>query len=79
MGHRSHIKNDSCFIGKRILEKAIRQQPEIDVRVRWRPFLLDPTLSDEQVDRQERLVRKFGSLDRIKLMQKSLSLKGMSQ
>ncbi|MDQ0315668.1 DsbA family oxidoreductase [Amorphus orientalis] len=49
-----------CFIGKRRLERAIAQLPEIDIEVNWRPFQLDPTLPPEGKDRQAYLEEKFG-------------------
>ncbi|RKP10778.1 DSBA oxidoreductase [Thamnocephalis sphaerospora] len=65
-----------CFIGKRSLEKAIRACPDLDVRVRWHPFLLDPTQTDKPEDRQERLARKFGGLERVAIMQQRLQRRG---
>jgi predicted DsbA family dithiol-disulfide isomerase len=54
-----------CFIGKRRLEKAIaaldRQQ---EVRVRWLPFQLNPTMPKEGISRKEYRTRKFGSWER---------------
>ncbi len=31
-----------CFIGKRRLEKALAQVPDIPVAVRWRAYFLNP-------------------------------------
>jgi predicted DsbA family dithiol-disulfide isomerase len=54
-----------CFIGKRRLEKAVanldRQQ---EVRVRWLPFQLNPTMPNEGISRKEYRTRKFGSWER---------------
>jgi len=52
-----------CFVGKRRLERALEQLPHIDTVVTWWPFLLDPTLPPEGVDRGEYLQKKFGSAD----------------
>lgn len=49
-----------CFIGKRRLEKALAQLPEVHARVRWRPFLLDPTIPEGGMDRATYLTHKFG-------------------
>ncbi|MEW5421782.1 DsbA family oxidoreductase [Amorphus sp. 3PC139-8] len=49
-----------CFIGKRRLERAIAELPDIDVKVHWRPFQLDPTLPPEGKDRETYLEEKFG-------------------
>lgn len=52
-----------CFVGKRRLERALEQLPHIHTVVTWWPFLLDPTLPPEGVDRGEYLQKKFGSAD----------------
>ena len=54
-----------CYLGKRRLEHAIAQIPEVPVAIRWRPFSLDPTVPPEGEDRSAYIVRKFGSLDAI--------------
>ncbi|MEO1103972.1 MAG: DsbA family oxidoreductase [Pseudomonadota bacterium] len=53
-----------CFIGKRRLEKALADASEVDVRVAWHPFQLDPTLPAEGKDRQQYLREKFGGAER---------------
>lgn len=58
-----------CFIGKRRLERAIAAQQH-EVRVRWLPFQLNPTMPKEGVSRREYRTRKFGSWER------SLELEG---
>lgn len=50
-----------CYIGKRRLEKAIAATPGFLLDIRWRPFLLDATISPDGMDRREYLTRKFGS------------------
>ena len=54
-----------CFIGKRRLEMAVanldRQQ---EVRVRWLPFQLNPTMPKEGISRKEYRTKKFGSWER---------------
>jgi len=49
-----------CFLGKRRLDAALARL-DADVTVRWRPFLLDPAIPPEGLDRTEYLVRKFGA------------------
>ena len=49
-----------CFIGKRRLERALEQRPELDVTIRWLPFQLSPELPREGIDRREYMARKFG-------------------
>jgi predicted DsbA family dithiol-disulfide isomerase len=48
-----------CFLGKRRLDAAIAML-DIEVFVRWRPFMLDPTIPPEGLDRQDYMLRKFG-------------------
>lgn len=52
-----------CFISKRRLEKAIAAQHH-DVRERWLPFQLNPTMPKEGISRREYRTRKFGSWER---------------
>ncbi|WP_373505660.1 DsbA family oxidoreductase [Aestuariivirga sp.] len=49
-----------CFLGKRRLDAALAQIDDLDVFVRWRPFMLDPTIPPEGLDRQQYLLNKFG-------------------
>ena len=55
-----------CYVGKRNLEAALALRPDLKVDVRYRPFQLDATLPPEGMDRTQYMVRKFGSLDRLK-------------
>ena len=54
-----------CYIGKKRLERSIAHfdfKPE--VRVRWLPYQLNPTMPKEGVSRKEYRLRKFGSWER---------------
>lgn len=53
-----------CYVGKRRLEKAIALSGRQDVRVRWRPFQLNPRMPTGGVDRKEYRTAKFGSWER---------------
>jgi predicted DsbA family dithiol-disulfide isomerase len=53
-----------CYIGKRLLEKAIALKPEIDVEVRFRPYFLNPWVPREGMSRDDYLIAKFGSVER---------------
>jgi predicted DsbA family dithiol-disulfide isomerase len=55
-----------CFIGKRRLEKAIALKPDIAVKVRYRPYFLNPWVPRAGISREEYLTTKFGSVDRYK-------------
>ena len=48
-----------CYIGKRKLEQALRDMP--DVEVRWRPYQLDPTIPAGGLDRKAYMDKKFGA------------------
>jgi predicted DsbA family dithiol-disulfide isomerase len=53
-----------CFIGKRLLEKAIALKPDIPVDVHFRPYFLNPWVPREGMSREEYLIAKFGSVER---------------
>lgn len=49
-----------CYIGKRRLETALSELPQVETSVHWRPFQLDHTIPEDGMDRQEYLNAKFG-------------------
>ena len=49
-----------CFLGKRRLDAAIGMVPDAKVFIRWRPFMLDPAIPKEGLDRQQYMLNKFG-------------------
>jgi predicted DsbA family dithiol-disulfide isomerase len=51
-----------CYVGKRRLERALKQVGG-DTHVTWRPFQLNPTMPKEGMDRTAYLEAKFGSLE----------------
>ena len=54
-----------CYVGKRRLEKAIAAlDPQHEVRVRWLPFQLNPTMPKEGISRKDYRTKKFGSWGR---------------
>jgi predicted DsbA family dithiol-disulfide isomerase len=54
-----------CYIGKKRLEKAIAAfEGQQEIRVRWLPFQLNPTMPKEGISRKEYRIRKFGSWER---------------
>jgi predicted DsbA family dithiol-disulfide isomerase len=50
-----------CFIGKRRLEKALAQRPEIRADLAWRPFQLNPEMPRGGMDRDAYIAAKFGA------------------
>ena len=49
-----------CYIGKKRLEDALSQRPSITFDIRWRAFLLNPSMPRGGMDRQLYLKQKFG-------------------
>ena len=67
-----------CFIGKRRLENAIAAVG-LPLRIRWRPFQLDPTIPPAGKDRRAYLEAKFGSAERIRQMQETIAATGAAE
>src|SRR6476661_199225 len=67
-----------CFLGKRKLDAAMKQVPNFDYEVRWRPFQLDPTIPPEGKSRQEYMSAKFGP-ERIAEIHKRLEQAGAEE
>jgi predicted DsbA family dithiol-disulfide isomerase len=66
-----------CYIGKRRLERALSLRPQMTFEVRWRPFQLDPSMPAGGMNREEHLVAKFGSLEKLKPVQVALEQAGL--
>ena len=49
-----------CYIGKKRLEKALQDRPQIEVELKWRGFLLNPSIPKFGIDRKQYLLSKFG-------------------
>ena len=49
-----------CFLGKRKLDAAMKQVPNFDYEIRWRPFQLDPTIPPDGKSRHDYMSAKFG-------------------
>jgi predicted DsbA family dithiol-disulfide isomerase len=64
-----------CFLGKRRLDAALARLDDLDVFVRWRPFMLDPTIPPEGHDRQDYMLAKFGA-ERLKTIHDPLIAAG---
>src|SRR5271154_1018027 len=68
-----------CFIGKHRLEGALAMRPNVVAEIRWRPFLLNPELPPNGIDRQAYLERKFGSNYRIQRIHAAAQQAGASE
>ena len=67
-----------CYIGKRRLEMALSLRPQIKVKPNWRPFLLNPEMPPEGIDRTAYLVKKFGSESRVRRIYGAIGEAGLS-
>ncbi len=54
-----------CYIGKARLERALEQRPDHPLVLEWHPFMLNPTMPPEGMDRREYLQAKFGPPDEV--------------
>lgn len=54
-----------CYLGKRRLEAALAQRPDLPVALGWRPFELNPDMPPGGAERREYLTRKFGDPARL--------------
>ena len=65
-----------CYVGKKHLEAALAEMPEIDAVVRWHPFQLDPTIPPEGLDRKAYMRQKFGDDGRLEAAHQRLETLG---
>ncbi|WP_420547259.1 DsbA family oxidoreductase [Curvivirga sp.] len=49
-----------CYIGKKRLEKALANRPDLNIEIRWRAFQLNPSMPELGMDRKTYLENKFG-------------------
>lgn len=51
-----------CFVGKRRMEQAMKEYPDVDFKVNWLPFFLNPpgAVPEQGMDKMEHLVKKYG-------------------
>jgi predicted DsbA family dithiol-disulfide isomerase len=55
-----------CLIGKKRLESALVERSHISLKIRWKPFLLNPSMPTQGMDRKVYLEQKFGGPQRAK-------------
>jgi predicted DsbA family dithiol-disulfide isomerase len=68
-----------CFIGKRRLEKALAQRPEMAFQISWRAYRLDAQVPPEGVDRKAYMRAKFGDNPQAKAMGDALRQAGANE
>jgi predicted DsbA family dithiol-disulfide isomerase len=68
-----------CFVGKRKLERAMAQRPEMDFEINWRAYRLDAAVPPEGVDRKANMRAKFGDSPQVKGMGDALRQAGAAE
>lgn len=53
-----------CYLGKRRLERALAQRPNVQPKIRWVPYFLEPHIPPEGMQRVDYIGRKFGMFAR---------------
>ena len=67
-----------CYVGKRRLEAAIAQRPELDIDVTWQPYQLSPDMPREGRKRIDHYREIFGS-DRAQTIMESMKDTGKDE
>lgn len=68
-----------CFIGKRRLQRALGQRPGISAVLNWRPFMLNPDMPPQGMERHAYLLHKFGTEARVRRLLGALEATGQSE
>ncbi len=61
-----------CFVGKRRMERAMEQRPDLEFDVHWHPFQLNENVPLEGVDRKTFYREKFGGDERVRAITRQL-------
>ncbi|KAF0224745.1 MAG: polyketide biosynthesis dithiol-disulfide [Rhodospirillaceae bacterium] len=68
-----------CYVGKRRFERALAQRPGTRTEIVWRPFLLNPDIPPEGIDRRAYLDRKFGGPARVSRIHAAVAAAGAAE
>ncbi len=68
-----------CYVGKRRFQRALAQRSGARVQIVWRPFLLNPDIPAEGIDRKTYLDRKFGGPARVQRIHTAVATAGESE
>ena len=69
-----------CYIGKRRLEKALESlKGEVEARIQWLPFQLNPDMPEQGVARAEYRRAKFGSVEKGKALDARVAQEGAGE
>lgn len=62
-----------CYLGWRRLKVAASMRPAVNVKLVWRPYLLDPLIPESGVDRHAYMAQKFPDAQRRSLIATALT------
>ena len=69
-----------CYIGKRRLEKALAElNGEVEVRIEWLPFQLNPQMPERGMARADYRRAKFGSVGRARTLDERVAQEGSGE
>ena len=68
-----------CYVGKRRFDRALAELPDLRAQILWRPFLLNPDLPLDGIDRAAYLDRKFGGAARVQRMFAAVTAAGQAE
>lgn len=68
-----------CYVGKRRFERALALRPGTRATILWRPFLLNPDIPAEGIDRRAYLDRKFGGPARVQRVHSAVAAAGEAE
>ena len=67
-----------CYLGKKRLEQSLLEKPHLSTEISWHPFMLNPDLPPEGLERRHYLNAKFGNEDRSDRVYQAISEAGRS-
>lgn len=69
-----------CYIGKRRLEKALESlKGEVEARIEWLPFQLNPDMPEQGVARADYRRAKFGSVEKARTLDARVAQEGAGE
>lgn len=68
-----------CYLGKKRLERALAAETGAPIRVRWRPYQLDPAIPAGGLDRDRYMRDKFGADGRLETIHARLEALGAEE
>lgn len=68
-----------CFIGKRRLERALKERAQPGLKIRWRAFQLNPGMPAEGMERRAYIEAKFGGMERARTIYDTIRAAGAGE